>query len=79
MPSPRKETQPTPAQRILVVEDEPAIADTICDALQTEGFVLSHYTHLQDAASKLDRENLALVILDIVPHHGMGYALKLPS
>jgi two-component system catabolic regulation response regulator CreB len=50
---------------ILVVEDEPAIADTIVYALESEGFQCRRLEVGAGVAELLDREPVALVILDI--------------
>jgi two-component system catabolic regulation response regulator CreB len=51
--------------RILIVEDEPAIADTLVYALKTEGFVSAWRTTGREALAALAAEPYALVILDI--------------
>jgi two-component system catabolic regulation response regulator CreB len=51
--------------RILVVEDEPAIADTIIYALQTEGFAVTWKTRGADGLAAARGENFALVVLDV--------------
>lgn len=50
---------------ILVVEDEPAIADTIQYALESEGFQCHRLEAGAGAVEVLDRQPVALVILDI--------------
>jgi two-component system catabolic regulation response regulator CreB len=54
-----------PAQRILVVEDEPAIADTIVYALATEGFEPVWCATGGAALEAVERAPCALAILDI--------------
>lgn len=54
--------QPT---KILVVEDEPAIADTIVYALRTEGFVPVWSKSGRDALAVFADETIALVVLDV--------------
>ena len=51
--------------RILVVEDEPAIADTLVYALKTEGFDPVHCMTGGAARAEIDRNEPALVILDV--------------
>ena len=51
--------------RILVVEDEPAIADTIAYALSTDGFEPVWCTTGEAALEQAANGNLALVILDV--------------
>jgi len=52
-------------QTILVVEDEPAIADAIVYALKTEGFAPVWKQTARDALAALDGEPMALAILDV--------------
>jgi two-component system NtrC family sensor kinase len=63
-PSPR-----VPAARILVVEDEPALADMICEVLSADG----HHTIVardgKDALARLESEHVDLIVSDIkMPH-----------
>ncbi len=51
--------------RILVVEDEPAIADTIVYALNTEGFDAQWVATGADALAALQKQSCALVVLDV--------------
>ncbi len=51
--------------RILVVEDEPAIADTIVYALSTDGFDASWVATGAEALAAAAREPCALAILDV--------------
>ena len=53
-------------QTILVVEDEPPIAETIVYALQTEGFATLWKTTGRDALAALAEHHVALVVLDVV-------------
>lgn len=53
------------ADRILVVEDEPAIADNISYALSTEGFEVDWCTTGEEAKTLLAEGDLSLVVLDI--------------
>jgi two-component system catabolic regulation response regulator CreB len=50
---------------ILVVEDEPAIADTIQYALESEGFRCLRLETGTEVVAVLDRQPVALVVLDI--------------
>jgi two-component system catabolic regulation response regulator CreB len=50
---------------ILVVEDEPAIADTIQYALESEGFRCLRLEVGSEVVEVLDRQPVALVVLDI--------------
>ncbi len=50
---------------ILIVEDEPAIADNIRYALTTEGFITEWHASGGDVLSFLDEHPVALIILDV--------------
>ncbi len=67
-------TTPT-AERplVLVVEDEPAIADTILYALRTEGFEADWQTTLGGARAALARRPCVLAVLDIGLPDGSGF------
>ncbi|HEY4301757.1 MAG TPA: two-component system response regulator CreB [Candidatus Didemnitutus sp.] len=56
---------PNSRPNILVVEDEPTIADTIVYALKTEGFEAVWKTTGADALAALEAGVFALVILDV--------------
>lgn len=60
------------AATILVIEDEPAIRDSLIYVLQTEGFTVLHAPTLADARSFLTRDP-ALVILDVGLPDGSGF------
>ncbi len=51
--------------RILIVEDEPAIVDTIQYALETDGFEVNCCSSGMEALKSLDREEADLIVLDI--------------
>ncbi len=51
--------------RILVIEDEPAIADTLVYALRTEGFTPEWCATGREGVAAFAREACALVILDV--------------
>jgi len=52
-------------QRILVVEDEPAIADNITYALKTEGFEVAWCSTGEQALRILGEEHIDLMVLDV--------------
>ena len=51
--------------KVLVVEDEPAIADNITYALSTEGFEPTHCSTGEEALDLLTSNQFALIILDV--------------
>jgi len=51
--------------KILVIEDESAIADTIVYALETEGFTPLWRANAREGLATLRTESIALVILDV--------------
>lgn len=63
------------ARRIVVVEDEPAIADTLVYALRTEGFRPEWCATGRDGLAALEREPAALVILDVGLPDAHGFEL----
>lgn len=58
--------------RILIIEDEPAIADTLVYALKTEGFVPTWCATGRAGLKELTKEEFAFVILDIGLPDGSG-------
>ncbi len=50
---------------VLIVEDEPAIADTIQYALETDGFAIIRLDSGERVISTLTEKNVSLVVLDI--------------
>lgn len=63
------------AYRILLAEDEPAIADTLLYALQREGWQVRHCTLARDAEAMLASDPPQLLILDIGLPDDSGLAL----
>ncbi|MEO6245611.1 MAG: two-component system response regulator CreB [Opitutaceae bacterium] len=59
--------------RILIVEDEPAIADTLLYALRTEGFAPEWCATGQAGAAALAAKAFALVVLDVGLPDGSGF------
>ncbi|MFZ9901516.1 MAG: response regulator transcription factor [Vulcanococcus sp.] len=52
--------------RLLVVEDDDTIRDTVCEALEMEGFTVLAATNGQSAWDRLKRETFELVVLDVM-------------
>ncbi|QYM79440.1 two-component system response regulator CreB [Horticoccus luteus] len=61
--------------RVLIIEDEPAIADTLIYALKTDGFVPHWRATGAAGLSALAGEAFALVILDVGLPDGSGFDL----
>lgn len=62
-------------QRLLLVEDDPAIARTTAYALEREGFTVSHSLTLTDARTQLRNAPPDLLVLDIGLPDGSGLEL----
>ncbi|MCL2823758.1 MAG: response regulator transcription factor [Polyangiaceae bacterium] len=58
---------------ILIVEDEPAIAESLSFALRRDGFNVDTANHLADGYTKLDAADL--VLLDLMLPDGSGFDL----
>ncbi|OAI09558.1 DNA-binding response regulator [Methylomonas methanica] len=65
----------TAAKRILIVEDEPAIADTLIYVLNSSGYQTEHVGLLQTALSRLQTDSFSLAILDVGLPDGNGFDL----
>lgn len=63
------------SQQILVVEDEPAIADTIIYALSSDGFKVTCVGTAQEALKTAANSEFALAVLDIGLPDGSGFEL----
>jgi two-component system, OmpR family, catabolic regulation response regulator CreB len=61
--------------RILIIEDEPAIADTLVYALKTEGFAPEWCATGRDGLAALDAKPCALVVLDVGLPDGSGFEI----
>lgn len=58
-------TSSSPRPRILIVEDEPSIADNILYSMESEGFDAMVCNTGKDALAKLRAEEFSLVVLDV--------------
>jgi two-component system phosphate regulon response regulator PhoB len=58
----------SPAQpaRLLVVEDDDTIRETVCEAMEMEGFTVTAATNGQSAWDLLNRHHYDLVVLDLM-------------
>ena len=59
--------------RALVVEDEPAIADTLIYALKTEGFTPEWCATGEGGLAALEKNHFALIVLDVGLPDGTGF------
>jgi two-component system, OmpR family, catabolic regulation response regulator CreB len=50
---------------ILIIEDDPPIADTLAYALRSEGYAIAHATSGGEALAQLARQSADLVIVDV--------------
>jgi two-component system, OmpR family, catabolic regulation response regulator CreB len=62
-------------QKLLLLEDDPAIAKTVVFALQREGYTVEHCILLRDARSYLARHTVDALILDVGLPDGNGLDL----
>ena len=58
--------EPTPAARLLVVEDDDTIRETVAEALEMEGFGVTAATNGRSAWDLLSRDSYDLVVLDLM-------------
>ena len=61
-----------PRQRVLVVEDEPALVDSISYALEVEGFEVVSATTWRDALIQARRTSPSLILLDVMLPESSG-------
>lgn len=59
--------------RILIIEDEPAIADTLIYALKTEGFAPQWCATGNAGLAALEKNDFALIVLDVGLPDGTGF------
>jgi two-component system phosphate regulon response regulator PhoB len=58
--------EPTPTARLLVVEDDDTIRETVAEALEMEGFGVTAATNGRSAWDLLSRDSYDLVVLDLM-------------
>jgi two-component system, OmpR family, catabolic regulation response regulator CreB len=61
-----------PAPRVLLLEDDPAIARTVAYALEREGMAVTHVLLVREAASLLQQPDHDLLLLDVGLPDGNG-------
>lgn len=66
---------PSQATKILILEDEPAIADAICYSLEREGYEVNHQGTCGTALAALSQQQFHLAIFDVGLPDGSGFDL----
>lgn len=61
--------------RVLVVEDDPALREAVCDTLQLGGYAVAEAGDGRAALEMLGRDDIRLVVTDIRMQHMDGHAL----
>jgi DNA-binding response OmpR family regulator len=56
----------SPARRVLVVEDEPAIRSFVAMLLEDEGFAVETAVHGREALAKAQRQRPDVIVLDLM-------------
>jgi DNA-binding response OmpR family regulator len=62
-------------QHVLLVEDEPVLAEIIRESLQSRGFVITHTPSAIEAMTLYARQSYDIVILDVMLPDGNGFAM----
>ena len=70
----RAMTSPSPP-RVLLLEDDPAIARTVAYALERDGFAVRHVLLVREAAEQLRRGVADVALLDVGLPDGSGLDL----
>ncbi len=68
----RQDATPTPNARVLLIEDDAAVAQGVCDALQTEGYLVAWVTTGEAGFNAVRTDQPQLVILDLRLPDGSG-------
>ena len=66
---------PISSKRILIVEDEPAIADTLIYVLSNSGYQTEHVGLVQTALVRLREQSFSMAIVDVGLPDGNGFDL----
>ena len=61
--------------RLLLLEDDPAIARTVAYALERDGLQVTHCLLVQDARQQMQRQPFDLLVLDVGLPDGSGLDL----
>ncbi|SDE14442.1 DNA-binding response regulator, OmpR family, contains REC and winged-helix (wHTH) domain [Mucilaginibacter pineti] len=62
-------------QHVLLVEDEPVLAEIIRESLQSRGFVITHTPSAIEAMVLYTRQSYDILILDVMLPDGNGFAI----
>jgi two-component system, OmpR family, phosphate regulon response regulator PhoB len=60
-------------KKLLLVEDDQSLGETLCERLQKESYSVSWVENLGDAASKTGKDHFDLIILDVNLPDGSGF------
>lgn len=61
--------------RVLLVEDDPWLAELEADVLTTAGFAVTHAPHAPSAIAKIDEKQPDIIILDVLLTGSTAFAL----
>src|SRR2546421_11281113 len=65
-PATTRGSQPAPTRDILVIEDDPAVADVLCLALQSEGYTVEVAADGEEGLISLQQRRYRLLLLDLL-------------
>lgn len=65
----------TDKSRVLVVEDDEDLCDTIAEAFKAEDYIVEKVRTVRDAKQKIETEDWDLAIIDVLLPDGSGYAI----
>src|SRR5919202_247829 len=65
-PSTQRGSQPTPPRDLLVIEDDPGVADVLRLALQSEGYTVDVVADGEEGLSSLQQRRYRLLLLDLL-------------
>jgi DNA-binding response OmpR family regulator len=70
-----RQPPPSPGPPILLVEDDPAYADTLLELLRAQGYAVDHIADGAGVLGRLREGNYGMLILDVLLPHVSGFAL----
>jgi two-component system OmpR family response regulator len=75
MENPETRTADAPAQRILMVDDDPGIRDVVCEFLTRHGYEVDAAANAVEMQARLNRGSVDLIVLDIMMPGEDGLAI----